>query len=107
MCLRICLHLCFVSCTFRSLQENADYLVQEWLDFMEHRGVNSFIAAQKISTDAGAVLVVYLTTGMAWDDPERRAIAGAMLEFCGAGGVKAGWSDVAGSPVLGLVSATR
>lgn len=88
-------------------EDGAATLATEFYEWLEHRRLAGSVSSLKVSTDAQAVLVVYLGDGLSWHEPMARSIADLMRSFVGRSDdkqvVKAGWAMVAGSETLGCL----
>ena len=80
--------------------DGAEEQVLEFIDLVASRGQFDLLAGAKVSFDADAVLVVYLAEDLHWREDLISGIVAAMKEFTGHR-VKAGYSNMAGSPILG------
>ena len=63
--------------------DGPEELLTEFLELAIRRGIIEYVAAQKVSTNSQAVLVVYLVTDTDWQAPGGYAVAATMEEFSG------------------------
>lgn len=83
-------------------EATATELLVDFLSWLDSRGLGDGVAFAKVSIDDPVVLVVYLADGMDLSDPIIDPVVSLMKEFGGSSVVKAGYSDIAGSPVLAV-----
>jgi hypothetical protein len=85
-------------------ETRAEVLVRRFVDVAREEEVLEWVSGAKVSTDAHAVLVVYLDECVSECDGRRAmAVALAMKAWAGGSQVRAGWSWMGGSPTLAVL----